>query len=653
MEHWIKKSHQQSQQSDQQQPVAEQRNGAGWLDGYAKMPQQAWSNFRNYCSGYWPPLPHTSCSILPDHQAKNPNVWMVKPAYCADEPYNVDAPKQEQYLNPAKGQLNMQSVDLFDLASSSLQNVEVYQAGSSVDPLHISASDTSLYRKPRASFGFSRSNSVEFCRSAQQSLETSGMNRSSILDMASDILVEFVCKQTEPSAYRLAGETLAKSNLNPNAKEFTPKGLLGHYISQQQQRILQDMYKNRKCSSQTGYQEKPQLQCSLNSKDTSNCDKKKTTTQSCISMDTSPTKTHENAGKVVLAVPRNNSDSDLNLDSTSTCGVLISAHDSSTDAEGSSFEDLDPSVDNLEALEGSIGSGSSSSLSSRNVSESSDDSFIQFDKKSPILCSKIRESFENICFDDGADEDVDWDDEEHGDGGLVQLEDFENEFCPGLCISNFTSSSNPPKQSKTKENSQIRPMATGESSHLSDSSIPSSSRHSLLLPQPYTCDILDLPKSEKVFKPKFSCKLGKCFIQCSCRNINQTSEQQKNVSVYRSGGNRSVDQTESKPGESRSVDQSDYKPGEDRAVDLAAANVKWNTEPEIQRKTDVVVRFSGAPDLVILEPDHLKDQLMEARISDFPARQADRERMERLLRPILTAKHRLAVYQRLHQGRHQ
>ena len=79
-------------------------------------------------------------------------------------------------------------------------------------------------------------------------------------------------------------------------------------------------------------------------------------------MDTSPTKTPENAEKIVLAVPRNNSESDLNLDSTSTCGVLISAHDSSTDAEGSSFEDLDPSVDNLEALEGSIGSGSSSSL---------------------------------------------------------------------------------------------------------------------------------------------------------------------------------------------------------------------------------------------------------------------------------------------------
>ena len=33
--------------------------------------------------------------------------------------------------------------------------------------------------------------------------------------------------------FRLAGETLAKSNLNPNAKEFTPRGLLHPYISQE------------------------------------------------------------------------------------------------------------------------------------------------------------------------------------------------------------------------------------------------------------------------------------------------------------------------------------------------------------------------------------------------------------------------------------
>ena len=33
--------------------------------------------------------------------------------------------------------------------------------------------------------------------------------------------------------FRLAGETLAKSNLNPNAKEFTPRGLLHPYLSQE------------------------------------------------------------------------------------------------------------------------------------------------------------------------------------------------------------------------------------------------------------------------------------------------------------------------------------------------------------------------------------------------------------------------------------
>jgi len=35
-------------------------------------------------------------------------------------------------------------------------------------------------------------------------------------------LVQYVCYKTRPSANRLAAETLARSNLNPNAKEFTP-----------------------------------------------------------------------------------------------------------------------------------------------------------------------------------------------------------------------------------------------------------------------------------------------------------------------------------------------------------------------------------------------------------------------------------------------
>jgi len=51
---------------------------------------------------------------------------------------------------------------------------------------------------------------------------------------------------------------------------------------------------------------------------------------------------------------------------------------------------------------------------------------------------------------------------------------------------------------------------------------------------------------------------------------------------------------------------------------------------------------------VIEEPEDLANDLQNARISDFPARQADRERRERLLAPILTEKHRSIMYQKIY-----
>ena len=51
---------------------------------------------------------------------------------------------------------------------------------------------------------------------------------------------------------------------------------------------------------------------------------------------------------------------------------------------------------------------------------------------------------------------------------------------------------------------------------------------------------------------------------------------------------------------------------------------------------------------VIEEPEDLANDLQNARISDFPARQADRERRERLLAPILTEKHRIIMYQKIY-----
>ena len=60
-----------------------------------------------------------------------------------------------------------------------------------------------------------------------------------------------------------------------------------------------------------------------------------------------------------------------------------------------------------------------------------------------------------------------------------------------------------------------------------------------------------------------------------------------------------------------------------------------------------VVKFCDAP-TIILEPDNLAADLHQARLSDFKQRQADRERMERLLGPILTETHRKNVYRRIY-----
>ena len=48
-----------------------------------------------------------------------------------------------------------------------------------------------------------------------------------------------------------------------------------------------------------------------------------------------------------------------------------------------------------------------------------------------------------------------------------------------------------------------------------------------------------------------------------------------------------------------------------------------------------MVKFCDAP-TIILEPDSLAADLHQARLSNFKQRHADRERMERLLAPVLT-----------------
>jgi len=59
------------------------------------------------------------------------------------------------------------------------------------------------------------------------------------------------------------------------------------------------------------------------------------------------------------------------------------------------------------------------------------------------------------------------------------------------------------------------------------------------------------------------------------------------------------------------------------------------------------VKFCDVVD-VIDEPEDLAEDLQNARISDFPARQADRERMERLLAPIMTKMHRDKMFKKIY-----
>jgi len=52
--------------------------------------------------------------------------------------------------------------------------------------------------------------------------------------------------------------------------------------------------------------------------------------------------------------------------------------------------------------------------------------------------------------------------------------------------------------------------------------------------------------------------------------------------------------------------------------------------------------------VVIEEPEDIAEDLQNARISDFPARKADQERMERLLAPILTKVHRDKMFKKIY-----
>jgi len=84
---------------------------------------------------------------------------------------------------------------------------------------------------------------------------------------------------------------------------------------------------------------------------------------------------------------------------------------------------------------------------------------------------------------------------------------------------------------------------------------------------------------------------------------------------------------------------------------LSEINRKYFDQKELssncKKSKTPCVRFCDDVD-VIEEPDDIAEDLQNARISDFQARKADQERMERLLAPILTKVHREKMFQKIY-----
>jgi len=221
-------------------------------------------------------------------------------------------------------------------------------------------------------------------------------------NLAENFIVQFVCDQTKPSAENVSAETLAKSKLNPNAKEFRPMN-------------------ETKLVDQTEI-------CS-----------EKVTSMTILDQEARPSKPSELLQRTeertssVKAMPGVTS-------SLSSSSDMSDVHGSFEGRVASEMVDEDMkgiSIPRIRAITSSI-SGSSpatdsgsieSSLRSRSISDSSEDSFVQFKAGDDSDCDKVDD---NILDDD--DDDDDSDDESLEDHADDWDDDWDNDDRPGHCI---------------------------------------------------------------------------------------------------------------------------------------------------------------------------------------------------------------------------
>lgn len=383
-----------------------------------------------------------------------------------------------------------------------------------------------------------KSNMITFCGSSYETpiYHDAATDSSIFMEHIDHMLVEYMCQQTAPSTYRLAGETLAKSNLNPNAKEFRPKvpPKTDCFVSQGH------IVNNR------------QLDEAESSEKYENCHGAMTTNVSCmgeINLIYSYSHSTSSFSETTLKVALDECGT-LSTESKSVMQMTSNLLPSVTQFEPFKTDGVDSEVCfDSQPRQRSISSSSLDSDSlSRNLSECSDDSYIQFDTRSDVKVSEKGAESENYMYTK-----------------LLKAKALELRI------------------SSDFEEDEIEDLSDEEGFD------------EICFEE----DLLGLQSPLRVEN----------LIHPNSIQLRDVEDDLKQV--------------------------------------LKQKNTSWNEETmDIKRKSEVKVRFSDDPDLVVYEPANLVKSLKQARISDFKRRQADLERLERVLSPVLTQEHRAKIYKR-------
>jgi len=387
-------------------------------------------------------------------------------------------------------------------------------------------------------------------------------------------LVQYVCERTAPSEHRMAAEVLARSNLNPNAKEFNPS----QDLSPQGEKLFVGGIKGRtegeegEVYSEEDVKLKEELKVRCSSANDPEGDVK---SSSQVEIHTVP-----------LEAPCDNS----------ACDIAFEGEEE--------YEETEVMGEGVEEQE-----------------------------------NKIRKSEDGHC------EETVWGNEEVNDASKEEHEE---------CV-------------RTNEGSEEEDDANEESETEDDANEESGGTDCEERGEAdyeesddwWDSDEEPCTPSQQIdpaeFEDLFCCPLSLTSLHPTKQTASSSSSSSSTTSTFNGHSSSPPPPSPSPPSSFTSVATISLAAAAPTKADTRleivnrAFNEKYSTatreDQEGGKSKSAKVHFSDeATWQVIEEPEELADDLCEARCSDLEQRRADRERMERLLGPVLTAVHRRRMY---------